>query len=86
MLTVGADPEEVRKKTREAIALLNEDEFVGLIMLVLGDHNVRTSTIWHKVESIFFEDPAFEFPIPHPVAFIEMGEIATERRLQGENK
>jgi len=85
MLTIDADPKEVREITRKVLSLLNKNEFVGLIWLILGDHDVQTSNIWYKVEPMFFRDPVYEFPVPHPDAFVEMGRIANERK-ENENQ
>lgn len=80
MITLDAPLEEVRKKTREAIATLTKNEFQGLIILTLGGMNVRTTTIWERVEPIFVQYDSSPFPLPHPEAFVEMGHIAKERK------
>ena len=85
MLTLDADSEEVRKLTRKAIGSLNKNEFQGLIILIVGGRNVRTSTIWERVEPIFIQDEVYPYPTPHPDAFVEMGHIANERREKDED-
>jgi hypothetical protein len=80
MLTLDSDPEEIRKKTRETISLLSKNEFIGLILTMFGDNDPRKIDIWSVVEPLFINDGAHKYPTPHPIAFVEMGKIAKERR------
>jgi len=80
MLTLDSDPEEVRKKTRETISLLSKNEFIGLILTMLGANDPRKMNIWGVVEPLFINDEDYPYPTPHPIAFVEMGKIAKERR------
>lgn len=75
--------EEMKALTHQIIESLSENEFKGVIIMIVGGVDPTTTDVWDKIKPLFIIEEG-KMPTPDPTAFMEMAAIAKERNDENE--